>query len=449
MSSKVVRVALLLAALGSLAASGYVIFDSEQALRAQQAAKTAFDAETEAARVDLARLRSAEQAYVAEGQSADYWMGQAADALGKVDRELAALASDVSADGTRSAIQASSGVLEDFRKLDQRARQYMKSGQMLMASDVIFTDGLTAITTVADHLSTARSNEASVHDAAIDALRWREIYAAGGAALLLTLAVLLLAPVPEREVDLLTAMRALTEPTAAQLPKARIESAALPIIPAQPPGSVANLDDVPDIDAVRSAGGWTAPVAPAAFAPAPSEIASAPKASASAADASTADKPVLDLTGAAKVCADMARVLDASDLPGLLLRLANVLSAPGLIVWVADRSGQVLYPLLTHGYSAASVVRIGSIPTAAENATALAWRTGQAGVITGESGGLGALVAPIVTAEGCVGVLAAEVPDGAESRAEIQALATIFAAQLATFVTALPATGGQSLVAEA
>ena len=40
-----------------------------------------------------------------------------------------------------------------------------------------------------------------MHDAAIDALRWREIYAAGGAALMLTLAVLLLAPAPEREAD--------------------------------------------------------------------------------------------------------------------------------------------------------------------------------------------------------------------------------------------------------
>ena len=41
----------------------------------------------------------------------------------------------------------------------------------------------------------------------------------------------------------------------------------------------------------------------------------------------------------------MARVLDASDLPGLMLRLAGVLGSPGLIVWVADRSGQVLMPL--------------------------------------------------------------------------------------------------------
>jgi GAF domain-containing protein len=151
----------------------------------------------------------------------------------------------------------------------------------------------------------------------------------------------------------------------------------------------------------------------------------------------------VDLPGAAKVCADMARVLDASDLPGLMLRLAGVLGSPGLIVWVADRSGQVLMPLLTHGYPAAAVARIGSLPTSAENATALAWRTGDVQIVPG------ALVAPIVTSDGCVGALAAELPEGSESRADVRALATIFAAQLATFVTALPSVGGESVVAEA
>ncbi len=47
----------------------------------------------------------------------------------------------------------------------------------------------------------------------------------------------------------------------------------------------------------------------------------------------------------------MARVLDAGDLPGLLARAAGVLEAPGVIVWVADRAGHALFPLLTHGYS--------------------------------------------------------------------------------------------------
>lgn len=429
MTSRVARAAVLMVALGSLAAAAYVIFDAEQTLKAHQMARTGFDGAAQSVLADLGRLKLSEQAYVAQGQGVDYWLTQAADAQAKVDRGLAALAGDATSDGTRSAIQAASGVLEEFRKLDQRARQYLKNNQALMASDVIFTDGLTAATAVAEHVATARANEADVHDAAIDALRWREFYAAGGAALLLAFAVLLLTPVPEKEVDVLTAMRALTE--TAVHPK-RLDATA----PAAPIRVASIDDDVPDLDAVMATTGRRPEsFAEAAAVPSPPSPPSPPSALPSS-PAST-----LDLPGAAKVCADMARVLDASDLPGLMLRLAGVLGSPGLIVWVADRSGQVLMPLLTHGYAASAVARIGSLPTSAENATALAWRTGDVQIVPG------ALVAPIVTSEGCVGALAAEVPDGSESRTEVRALATIFAAQLATFVTALPSVGGEQIAA--
>jgi hypothetical protein len=389
MTSKVARAAVLVVALGSLAGAAYVVFDAEQALKAQQMARTSFEGAAESVLSDLGRLKSAEQAYVAEGQGADYWLAQAADAQAKVDRGLASLAGDATGDGTRSAIQAASGVLEEFRKLDLRSRQYLKSNQPLMASDVIFTDGLTAANAVADHVSTARANEASLHEAAIDDLRWRELYAAGGAGLLLALAVMLLTPVPEKEVDVLTAMRALTE-TAVQ-PK-RMDAA-----PVAAPARIAAIDDdVPDLDAVMAATGRR----PESFSRAESAAVAAPYAPPAPSAPSAPHAPDLDLVGAAKVCADMARVLDASDLPGLMLRLAGVLESPGLIVWVADRSGQVLMPLLTHGYPASAVARIGALPTSAENATALAWRTGDVQVVPG------ALVAPIVTSEGCVGALA-------------------------------------------
>jgi len=159
--------------------------------------------------------------------------------------------------------------------------------------------------------------------------------------------------------------------------------------------------------------------------------------------------PPIDLTKAARICADLARVLDAGDLPALLTRAADVLKAPGLIVWVADQSGQTLYPLLTHGYPAATLMKMSSLSTEADNATAAAWRTGELRAVPATSEAPGALVAPIVTSEGCVGVLAAEVKDGRELRGEVRALATIFAAQLATIVTPVAAAGGHSLVAEA
>ena len=61
----------------------------------------------------------------------------------------------------------------------------------------------------------------------IDGLRWRQFYAAAAAGGVLLFAVLLLAPVPEREVDVLTAMRALTVvPAAGQAARPRTESVA-------------------------------------------------------------------------------------------------------------------------------------------------------------------------------------------------------------------------------
>jgi hypothetical protein len=431
MNNTVARVAVFIAALAALAAGGLVIFDAEQNLRARQSAGAAFDARAQGVAADLVRLRAAQQAYVAEGQGTDFWMAQSADALSNVDRDLAALALDSSGEATRSAIQGASGVLEDFRKLDVKIRQYVKSRQMLMASDVIFTDSLAKGATVAERLAAARANEASLNDAAIDGLRWRQFYAAAAAGGVLLFAVLLLAPVPEREVDVLTAMRALTVvPAAGQAARPRTE----PVAAVSPPVRSIELNDVPDLEAVRVVTGH---VPEPLSAPVALSAPSAPLA------------PELDLSTAARVCSDMARVLDAGDLPGLLARAAGVLDAPGVIVWVADRAGHALFPLLTHGYSGAAVLHIGSIPTEADNATATAWRTGVVQAVASDAEGAGALVAPIVTADGCVGVLAAELRDGRERRDDVRALASIFAAQLATFVTVLPEAGGQTLVAEA
>src|SRR5262245_45660823 len=162
MNNTVARVAVFIAALAALAAGGFVIFDAEQNLRARQSAAAAFDAQAQNVLAGLGRLRTAQQAYVAEGQGSDYWMAQSADALVNVDRDLAALAVDAGGEATRSAIQAASGVLEDFRKLDVKIRQYVKNKQPLMASDVIFTESLAKGSTVAEHVSAAQANEASL-----------------------------------------------------------------------------------------------------------------------------------------------------------------------------------------------------------------------------------------------------------------------------------------------
>ena len=82
---------------------------------------------------------------------------------------------------------------------------------------------------------------------------------------------------------------------------------------------------------------------------------------------------------------------------------------------------------------------MGSIARDADNAAAAAYRHGDVRTVPAQGTLPGGLVAPIITGQGCVGVLAAEMRQGAERDDSAQAVAAILAAQLATFVTVLPA----------
>ena len=130
----------------------------------------------------------------------------------------------------------------------------------------------------------------------------------------------------------------------------------------------------------------------------------------------------------ARLCSDLARVNETRELPQLL-------EASGIIVWVADEATHELRPVMAHGYAEQVVGRMGGIPCNANNAAAAAYRTSQLRSVAGENGALGAIVAPLMRADGCIGVLSAEMRGGSEKDESSQALASIFAAQLATIVS--------------
>ena len=401
MTSRTLRILLLLTAFGAVVAGSLVVFSAERNLTASTTASAGFDAQARAVADEMARLRFAQQAYVAAGQGTAYWITQAAENLAATDRGISELANASSSQATRSAVQAAAASLEQFRALDKRARQYVQNNQSLMASDVIFTESVAALATAAEHVAAAAENERAIRAAESDGLRARQLYAAAGAAGLLLLVVLLLVPVPEADVDVLTAMRALTE--SAPL---RPQTVATPVKPrteiaVQDADSSARL--ISRVD------------------PEPRPLA----------------EPIqgVNFAAASRVCADLARVTSAGDVNALLTRGAEILDARGVIVWVADKSGTSLYPLFAHGYAAAVLVRLGTISTHANNATAAAWRSGELVAVTSEADSPGALVTPIITADGCVAVLAAELRNGRERREDVRALATIFSAQLATVVT--------------
>jgi GAF domain-containing protein len=73
------------------------------------------------------------------------------------------------------------------------------------------------------------------------------------------------------------------------------------------------------------------------------------------------------------------------------------------------------------------------VPRNAENAAATAYRTGALQIVLARPGASnGALAAPLLTPDGCIGALTAEIKGRSETSDATQALAAIFAAQLAS-----------------
>jgi hypothetical protein len=142
-----------------------------------------------------------------------------------------------------------------------------------------------------------------------------------------------------------------------------------------------------------------------------------------------------DLDAVADLCSSLARVQDTRELPGLLERAARALDATGVIVWMPEGPQGTLRPVLAHGYASLALSRMGIIHPAADNATATAYRTRSIVVVPAEALSSGAVVAPLVSSEGCSGAMAVELREGVEPGPQVRAVAAIVAAQLATMFT--------------
>ena len=143
---------------------------------------------------------------------------------------------------------------------------------------------------------------------------------------------------------------------------------------------------------------------------------------------------------AATLSTDFGRARDLDDLTRLLSRAAELMDASGLMVWMAEDVTADLRPVLAHGYGADVLERIPAMPRTADNAAAKAFRSNTLQIVLARPGkSTGAVVAPILSAAGCVGALSAEIRHGGETSETTHALATLFAAHLATIVAQAPA----------
>jgi hypothetical protein len=145
----------------------------------------------------------------------------------------------------------------------------------------------------------------------------------------------------------------------------------------------------------------------------------------------------LDLQSAADVCTAIGRLASAKDLPRLLQQVAEVMNASGVVVWMA--AGEELFAAAAFGYPPQVMQKLGPINRVAVNATAAAWRTGALQTVSSEGAERGALAAPMLGPDRCIGVLAVEVSAGREGDAATRAVTTLVAAQLAAALAGWPA----------
>ena len=115
------------------------------------------------------------------------------------------------------------------------------------------------------------------------------------------------------------------------------------------------------------------------------------------------------------------------------------MDASGLIVWMASPDGTQLLPAMSHGYLPEMVSRLPPLSRSADNAAASAFRTSQVQLVLARPGeSNGAIVAPVLSPGGCIVVISAEIRGGGEASESVQALASIFAAQLANVMHTTP-----------
>lgn len=382
MRSLAARLTLSAAAWIALGAAAIFVIQSEQRLAVRQAAVRAFDLHARETAHALADARAAQQAYVAAGQGVAFWMPRVGALVQQAAGAVAGLRDAAVSAEARRVLGLAAVAITDFGSIDQRARDYIRTGDSLMAGDVVFTEGADAAANAARQVEAARLAEREGIDAEEAQVRKLEASAAGGAAVFAALALALLAFAP--------------------------------------------------------AAGQETPVS-VAPAPQPQEFSeivthARPRGSAPA------------LRAAAELCTEFGRVNDLPDLTRLLGRAANLMDASGLIVWLGSTSGADLRPVLAHGYSDITLAKIPAVPRNADNAAAAAYRSGALQIVLTRPGtSPGAVVAPLLSPDGCIGALTAEIRDRGETSDSVQALAAIFAAQL---VNMLGASATASAVAE-
>lgn len=411
MTRPAVRIVVVLLLIIGIGVAGWQAYELEMRRIQAERQRDSLSALREQIVQAIAEARTAQQAYLAEGQGRDHWEAEFAEAHAALTQGLATLKERaIGQPAALAPLEDAGKALDVYGRLDAKIRGFVANGTTLMAADAVYEDGIKTTgllrTRVEEALTALRESPEWTEDD-----RRMQYFLAGGAAGAGVLVALLLLPTGRREepaVEILAPTsslhlneRARPEPSVTSSAADTMRPSATETTPAPKPTSTPRQQP--------------APVAH-----------EAPRAAAVVSDEA--------LEAAARVCTDLARVKDADELRDALGRAARLLDASGVIVWMTDAAGQSLKPLLTYGYPDEALRRIPTLPREADNATAAAWRDAVTHVVDATESAPGAIAVPLMMPQGCVGVFAAEIGHGREAALATRALAQIVAAQLAVLI---------------
>ena len=165
----------------------------EERVKSDSATEDTAIQQLHATELALADARQAQEAYVAVGQGAAFWMNYFDDALSRVESRLRERQQSTKAAGAVTHYDAAIEQLEALRTSDRRARNYVNNGQLILASDVIFVESQEILGRIASNVSAARDTEIFAARQSVSTItRYRQGLMAGG--LLVTLLLLFVAP---------------------------------------------------------------------------------------------------------------------------------------------------------------------------------------------------------------------------------------------------------------
>jgi hypothetical protein len=324
---------------------------------------------------------------------------------------------------------------------DSRARDHLRQEQRLLAGEIIFTEARDLLDAMHAQVVAARTAAVATASREHDRIRREQASLALAAGGILAFATILLV-IPGAAASGGPEPMASSRP--AQAPPDEFESSArvisrVPITSSTPaPAPPVPPHAVGDSAAVhaRPASGTRRAVGASASAP---QNTGEPRRDLAEAASSRGGAPGVNLRDAAAVCTELGRASQSVEISTLLDRAAKVLSASGAIVWLASPDRSEMFPAVAAGYDERLLARIGSIPRDASNVTAAAFRDTSPRTSGRSGSAAAALAVPLLTPLGPVGVFTAEIQEIASVDETRLAVATIFAAQLATLLGSMDA----------